>query len=632
MVSAQQTAKVTASGIGYLEYLPQGYHSNSNKYPVVISLHGIKEKGTSSTDPRLVLRDLERVDNVGLPKYVKAGTRYPFILISPQLKSSHRLWSPSYVMEVVNHVKKNLRIDDRRIYLTGLSLGGFGVWRTAGEFPDVFAAIAPICAGGNALNKADDIAAKNLPVWGFHGSGDKVVSYTVTTRMVNAINTSPRKPNPLAKATIYPGMGHGIWDKAYQQSDVLDWLLRHRKGSSPSDDDDNDEGGEDDDGGDNDEGEDDEDNDNEGNDGEEDNDGGDNDGEDNNSNKSPVVNAGSDKLVTLPISSLYIQGTANDPDGKITAYRWQKISGGYAGLTATNNPRLRAYQLRPGNYVFRLTVTDNKGASSSDEVAVIVKKSENDKPPKDNGKKPSSKNSLPVVYAGPDRVLTLPTNSVTIQGSARDKDGQIVMYEWAKTYGRGGRLSGANTSRVRISDLQRGIYIFRLRARDNKGGVKDDYFKITVNDAKKGKVAKHNPRDTGDDHKGQLADNRSDRSNTAPYASAGPDRVIKVGGKSLTIQGKAFDRDGRIVSYQWDKTYGNRATLRGAHSSRVTISHMQRGIYIFRLTVKDDDGAVDKDFFKVTVKDSGVAVNQFDRSQNMVASRDANHNDGSHGS
>src|SRR5688572_6035675 len=152
MVSAQQTAKVTASGIGYLEYLPQGYHSNSNKYPVVISLHGIKEKGTSSTDPRLVLRDLERVDNVGLPKYVKAGTRYPFILISPQLKSSHRLWSPSYVMEVVNHVKRNLRIDDRRIYLTGLSLGGFGVWRTAGEYPDVFAAIAPICAGGNALN------------------------------------------------------------------------------------------------------------------------------------------------------------------------------------------------------------------------------------------------------------------------------------------------------------------------------------------------------------------------------------------------------------------------------------------------------------------------------------------------
>ena len=97
---AQQTPKVTPSGIGYLEYLPDGYHSNSNKYPVVISLHGIKEKGTSSTDPRLVLADLEKVDNVGLPKYVKYGTRYPFILISPQLKSNYGLWSPSLIMQV----------------------------------------------------------------------------------------------------------------------------------------------------------------------------------------------------------------------------------------------------------------------------------------------------------------------------------------------------------------------------------------------------------------------------------------------------------------------------------------------------------------------------------------------------
>src|SRR5690606_18577110 len=152
MVSAQQTAKVTSSGIGYLEYLPKGYNSNSNKYPVVISLHGIKEKGTSSTDRNKVLADLPKVDNVGLPKYVAQGQQYPFILISPQLKSNQGNWSGSYVMQVLNHVKKQLRIDDRRIYLTGLSLGGFGVWKAAGDYPDVFAAIAPICAGGNALS------------------------------------------------------------------------------------------------------------------------------------------------------------------------------------------------------------------------------------------------------------------------------------------------------------------------------------------------------------------------------------------------------------------------------------------------------------------------------------------------
>ena len=124
MASAQQVAKVTPSGIGYLEYLPDGYHSSANDYPVVISLHGIKEKGTSSTSERQVLNDLPRVANVGLPKYVKTGKKYPFILISPQLKNQFGSWPPSFVMEVVNHVKKTLRIDEKRIYLTGLSLGG----------------------------------------------------------------------------------------------------------------------------------------------------------------------------------------------------------------------------------------------------------------------------------------------------------------------------------------------------------------------------------------------------------------------------------------------------------------------------------------------------------------------------
>ena len=159
--NAQQTAKITSSGIGYLEYLPDGYHSGSADFPVVISLHGIKEKGTSSTNPQLVMRDLPRVANVGLPKYVNAGKKYPFILISPQLKSQYGTWPASFVMDVVNHVKRTLRIDEKRIYLTGLSLGGFGVWTTAGAYPEVFAAIAPVCSGGNSISKANAIAKED---------------------------------------------------------------------------------------------------------------------------------------------------------------------------------------------------------------------------------------------------------------------------------------------------------------------------------------------------------------------------------------------------------------------------------------------------------------------------------------
>src|SRR5690606_1918172 len=169
---AQQTPEVTSDGIGYLQYLPDGYHGNTNKYPVVISLHGIVERGTSSTDRAAIIRDLPRVANVGLPKYVRQGKKYPFILISPQLKDKYGSWPPSYIIQVLKHVKKTLRIDDRRVYLTGLSLGGYGTWSTAGAYPEVFAAIGPICPGANALSKARDIAQEYVAIWAFPGTGD----------------------------------------------------------------------------------------------------------------------------------------------------------------------------------------------------------------------------------------------------------------------------------------------------------------------------------------------------------------------------------------------------------------------------------------------------------------------------
>lgn len=223
--SAQQTVKITSSGIGYLEYLPQGYNSNKNKYPVVISLHGIKERGTTSTDPAKIKASVAKVANVGLPKYVKSGTKYPFILISPQLKTSYGKWPADYVMEVLNYVKKKLRIDPKRIYITGLSLGGGGVWTTVAAYPNVFAAVLPICPANNVLGKATAIAKADVPVWGFHGDKDNVVSYTITTKMTNAINGCKPKPDPLAKATIFPGKGHIIWDQVYKSTDAIKWML-----------------------------------------------------------------------------------------------------------------------------------------------------------------------------------------------------------------------------------------------------------------------------------------------------------------------------------------------------------------------------------------------------------------------
>jgi hypothetical protein len=334
--NAQQTAKVTPSGIGYLEYLPQGYNSNTNKYPVVISLHGIKERGTTSTDHAVIKKSVLTVANVGLPKYVKNGQQYPFILVSPQLKTSYGTWPADYVMQVVNHVKKTLRIDERRIYLTGLSLGGYGVWKTAGANPSVFAAVAPICSGGGAVSQACDIADADLPAWTFHGNADHTVSYTVSTKMINAINGCTPKPSPLAKITIYPGLGHAIWDKVYKDTNVLNWMLGYRKGSASATPPDNDPAP-----------------------------------APAPSNQAPVAEAGGNKTITA--KSTYLQGAGTDADGTVTYYKWSKISGPASNWNYVSKPELYIYNLHPGTYVFKLTVTDNKGAKDDDLVTVVVK-------------------------------------------------------------------------------------------------------------------------------------------------------------------------------------------------------------------------------------------------------------------
>jgi len=422
MATAQQVAKVTPSGIGYLEYLPGGYHSNSNDYPVVISLHGIKEKGTSSTDEHKVLKDLPRVANVGLPKYVKTGKKYRFILISPQLKSQYGSWPASFVMEVVNHVKRTLRIDEKRIYLTGLSLGGFGVWKTAGEYPEVFAAIAPICAGGNSLSKASAIAKEDVAAWGFHGGNDRIVSYTVTTNMVNAINSA--KPNPLAKVTIFPGMGHIIWDKAYNDTNLLDWMLSYRNGSERT------SGSED-------------------------------------SNSPPVADAGPDKTLTAPASSVTLDGKGSDTDGRVTGLEWTKVSGGHAKLGDASSEKLKVSDMSVGTYVFKLTVKDNDGASDFDEVTIVVKQNE-------------SQNTPPVVSAGADRSLTLPHNAVSLRGSASDQDGAILSYQWTQISGESARINGAASKAADVSGLKAGSYAFRLTVTDNDGASSHDDIRIKV--------------------------------------------------------------------------------------------------------------------------------------------------------
>lgn len=501
--SAQQTAKLTSNGIGYLEYLPQGYKNSSGKYPVVISLHGVKEKGNS-------LSDVPRVANVGLPKYVKYGQQYPFILISPQLKTSMGKWTGDYVMQVLNHVRKSLRIDESRIYLTGLSLGGGGVWSVAGTHPETFAAILPICSGYNTLGTAGKIASEDVAVWAFHGGNDHTVSYTVTQRMVNALNGSSPKPSPLAKFTIFPGMSHLIWDKVYKQTTALDWMMGIRNGhASPG------------------------------------------------TNKEPVVSAGGDKRLTLPSSVTDLQGSASDADGSITSYSWRKLSGGTVAMSGTSTPKLHLSGLKEGTYNFRLTVKDNKGETKYDDAKVIVVGAGANKPP--------------VVSAGPDKTTSNP--GFTVVGKASDPDGHITAYRWTKLSGPGVSLSNTTTPKLWVSQLVSGTYYFRLVVTDNKGTTRHDDMKLVVTSG-----------------------------NIAPQVSAGPDQ--RTSNPGITLVGKASDADGYITSYQWRKLSGPAVPLSHTNTPKLWVSRLVPGTYYFRLTIKDNKGAVKSDDVKLVVSSS----------------------------
>lgn len=523
---AQQTAKITSSNTAYLEYLPQGYNNNTNLYPVVISLHGIRERGTTSTDPATLKSSVLKVANVGLPKYVKYGAQYPFILISPQLKSSYGTWPAAYVMDVLNYVKKTLRIDPKRIYITGLSLGGFGVWTTLGAYPEVFAGAIPICAGGSALSKACGIAAQNVPVWGFHGDSDGIVSYTVTTKMVNAINACTPKPSPLAKATLFAGAGHIIWDRVYNQTNALDWMLGYTNGTAAPT---------------------------------------------TTTNAAPQVNAGTDIVEYLPTNTALCNGSATDSDGTISSYFWKQLSGpSTATLENKYTKSMKASNLKEGTYSFRLKATDNSGATSYDDVKVIIK---------------ASTSSAPTVSAGGDKTLTLPTNYVYIQGSASDSDG-IGSYQWTKVSGGTASLGGSATSKVKAYNLLAGTYVFRLTVKDKLGNSKSDDVTVTV----------------------LQSSTSTTTANVAPVANAGANKSITLPTSSVKLYGSAKDSDGTIAAYKWTQYGGpSTATISNSTTATATVSGLKEGNYYFRLTVKDNAGATHSDNVLVKVASGSVS-------------------------
>ena len=195
----------------YLLFLPAKYEKTKKKWPLILFLHGAGERGD----------DLEKVKRHGPPKIVAARPDFPFLVVSPQCPEG-LFWDTDTLMALLDEIAAHYRVDEKRIYLTGLSMGGFGTWEIATAHPERFAAIAPICGGGTPRKTRRMI---DLPAWVFHGAKDPVVPVEDSQAMVDAL----KKFGGDVRFTVYPEAKHDSWTETYNNQELYEWFLSHHR-------------------------------------------------------------------------------------------------------------------------------------------------------------------------------------------------------------------------------------------------------------------------------------------------------------------------------------------------------------------------------------------------------------------
>ncbi|MCP5520847.1 MAG: prolyl oligopeptidase family serine peptidase [Verrucomicrobiales bacterium] len=211
----QSLATSDGGSIPYLIYLPANYADTRDKVPMILFLHG---RGESNGPLSLVAK-------WGPPRRLAAGEPMKYLVVSPQCPRSS-FWSADdqqqRLLELLAHIKKNFRVDEDRIYLTGLSMGGFGTWRLAADHPEMFAAAAPICGRGNPETAS---RLTKLPIWAWHGTDDPTVPVKNSIDMVEAIQAAG---GTKVRFTSLEYIGHASWQAAYQSADLYAWFDKQR--------------------------------------------------------------------------------------------------------------------------------------------------------------------------------------------------------------------------------------------------------------------------------------------------------------------------------------------------------------------------------------------------------------------
>ncbi|XP_053123169.1 dyslexia-associated protein KIAA0319-like protein homolog [Hemicordylus capensis] len=254
--------------------------------------------------------------------------------------------------------------------------------------------------------------------------------------------------------------------------------------------------------------------------------------------------------ISLPTTSTVIDGSQSTDDDKIVSYHWEELKGPLREeKVSADTDILKLTNLVPGNYTFSLTVVDSDGASNSTTASLTVNKAV-DYPP--------------VANAGPNQVITLPQNSITLYGNQSTDDHGIVSYEWSLSPNSKGKvveMQGVRTSTLQLSAMREGDYTYQLTVTDSAGHQSTAEVTVIV----------------------------QPENNKPPKADAGPDKELTLPVDSTTLDGSKSSDDQKITSYLWEKTQGpDGVRLENANSSIVTVTGLEVGTYEFTLTVKDE--------------------------------------------
>lgn len=217
---------------GYLEYTPPGYGDGQPR-PLIIMLHGLAENGDGSA------RALPQVANHGIPELIADNAWPPvpsaseFVVLSPQHRAVGRQTCPSSqeVHAFIEYAKRAYDVDTTRMYLTGLSCGGNGVWNYIGDYlsSDGIAAAIPIASDARQAIRHLNCMIAGMPTWTFHGERDPGMNVANFRDPIASVLDC--EPAPEARLTIVPGAGHNVWTRAYtaRHDDIYAWLLQHRR-------------------------------------------------------------------------------------------------------------------------------------------------------------------------------------------------------------------------------------------------------------------------------------------------------------------------------------------------------------------------------------------------------------------